>query len=519
MAAGTASWLRSLLPFVVMCTGMFIALLDIQIVASSLQDIGGGLSAAQDEISWVQTAYLIAEIVVIPLSGWLTRVFSTRWLFAASAAGFTVASLLCGLAWNIESMIVFRALQGMLGASMIPTVFTSSFHYFQGPRRVYSAAVVGTIASVAPTLGPVIGGWITDTLNWHWLFYVNLLPGTAIALAIPFLVKIDEPDLKLLKEADYSGIVLMAVALGTLEYVLEEGSRWNWFDDATIRTCAWVAAIAGILFVWRSLTFARPVVDLRALRNRNFALGCFLSFVTGIGIFSTIYLTPLFLGYVRGFSAWQTGVAIFSTGAASLVGVPFYIFLARKFDVRWLMMLGLASFGLAMWSYTFITHDWGGAELFVPQVLRGLPQVFAVAPAVNLGLGSLPPERLKYASGLFNMMRNLGGAVGIAVCGAILNARTNFHFDAIAYHLTPANQPMERLVTGVSSRYGAIPGSPDAGHIAALKQLWALAYREASTLAFADAFRAIMIVFVVATLLVPLLRNVTPAKAPAADAH
>src|ERR1700722_5802130 len=202
-------WLRDILPFVVMCIGMFTALLDIQIVASSLQQIGGGLSAAQDEISWWQTAYLIAEIIMIPLSGWLTRVFSTRWLFTLSAAGFTVASMLCGLAWNIQSMILFRALQGMLGASMIPTGFTSSFHYFQGPRRVYSAAVIGTIASVAPTLGPVIGGWITDTLNWHWLFYVNLVPGIAITLSIPVLVKIDEPDLKLLKEADYPGIVLM----------------------------------------------------------------------------------------------------------------------------------------------------------------------------------------------------------------------------------------------------------------------------------------------------------------------
>jgi DHA2 family multidrug resistance protein len=521
MSASSAAFLRSIVPFMVMCCGMFIALLDIQIVASSLQDIGGGLSAAQDEISWVQTAYLIAEIVMIPLSGWLTRVFSTRWLFTASAAGFTVASLLCGLAWNIESMIVFRALQGLLGASMIPTVFTSSFHYFQGPRRVYSAAVVGTIASVAPTLGPVIGGWITDTLDWHWLFYVNLLPGAAIAIAIPFLVKIDEPDLKLLKGADYPGMALMAAALGCLEYVLEEGSRWNWFDDATIRGCAWVAAVAGALFVLRSLTFPQPVVDLRALGNRNFAIGCFLSFVTGIGIFSTIYLTPLFLGYVRGFSAWQTGVAIFSTGAASLAGVPVYIFLARKFDTRWLMMFGLASFGLAMWGFSFITHDWGGGELLLPQLLRGFPQVFAVAPAVTLGLGSLPPERLKYASGLFNMMRNLGGAVGIAVCGAILNARTNFHFDAIASHLTPANAPMQRLIAGVSSRYAAMPGAADAGHVAALKQLWALAYREASTLAFADAFRAIMVAFAVATLLVPLLRNVmTTAPRPApTDAH
>ena len=450
----------SLGPFVVMCVGMFIALLDIQIVASSLQDIGGGLSAAQDQISWVQTAYLIAEIIMIPLSGWLTRVFSTRWLFTASSVGFTIASMLCGLAWNIESMIVFRALQGMLGASMIPIVFTSTFHYFQGPRRVYSAAVVGAIASVAPTLGPVIGGFITDTLDWRWLFYANVVPGIAISILVPLLVKIDEPDLSLLKGADYPGIILLAMTLGTLEYVLEEGSRWNWFDDATIRDCAMIAVVAGFLFVVRSLTFPRPVVDLRALGNRNFTLGCILSFITGIGIFSTIYLTPLFLGYVRGFSAWQTGMAVFSTGMASLVGVPVYVMLAKKFDTRWLMMIGLASFGLSMWSFSFITHEWGAAELFLPQILRGFPQVFAVAPSVNLGLGSLPPERLKYASGLFNMMRNLGGAVGIAVCGAVLNNRTNFHFHAIASNLTPANGAMTRLVNEVAAALRGDPREP-----------------------------------------------------------
>ncbi len=519
MSAATAGWLRSLLPFVVICFGGFMALLDIQIVASSLQQIGGGLSAAQDQIAWVQTAYLIAEIITIPLSGWLTRVFSTRWLFAASAAGFTVTSLLCGLAWNIESMILFRALQGLFGASMIPTMFTSSFFFFQGPRRVYSAAVVGTIASIAPTLGPVIGGWITDTLDWHWLFYVNLLPGAAVTVLAALLIKIDEPELKLLKGADYPGIVLLAITLGTLEYVLEEGARWNWFDDATIRHCAWIAAFSGVLFVIRSLTVPQPVVDLRALRNRNFAVGCFLSFVTGIGIFSTIYLTPLFLGYVRGFSAWQTGAAIFATGAASLGGVPVYVLLARKIDTRWLMMFGLALFGLSMWAFSYITSAWSSGELFLPQILRGFPQVFAVAPAVTLGLGSLPPDRLKYASGLFNMMRNLGGAFGIAVCGAILNTRTNFHFEAIAYHLTPANQPMQRLVAGVQQRYGQLPGSLDDGHIAALKQLWHLAYREASTLAFADAFRAIMVAFVIATALVPLLRKVVQPAPPSASGH
>lgn len=519
-ATKSQSWVREILPFTVMCIGMFMALLDIQIVASSLQDIGGGLSAAQDQISWVQTAYLIAEIIMIPLSGWLTRVFSTRWLFTASAAGFTFTSLLCGLAWNIESMIVFRALQGLLGAAMIPTVFTSSFYYFQGQRRVYSAAVIGTIAAVAPTLGPVIGGWITDTLNWHWLFYVNLVPGVLVTVLVPLLVNIDEPDFSLLKEADYLGIVLMAVALGCLEYVLEEGARWNWFDDATIRTCAVMAIAAGLLFIARSLTFARPVVDLRALGDRNFLLGCILSFMTGVGIFSTIFMTPLFLGYVRGFSAWQIGVAVASTGVASLVGVPVYILLARKFDTRWLMMFGLGMFAVSLWSFSFITHDWGSAELFLPQWLRGFPQVFAVAPAVTLGLGSLSANRLKYASGLFNMMRNLGGAIGIATCATILNDRTNLHFLRLAEHLNSTNSAMQGLLHGVTARFSAAHGGDVLhGHVAALKQLWSVTYREARVQTFADAFLAMAICLAIAAMLVPLMREVKSSPSTAATAH
>ena len=519
-AGKSSGWLRDIFPFMVMCIGMLMALLDIQIVASSLQNIGGGLSAAQDEISWVQTAYLIAEITVIPLSGWLTRAFSTRWLFTASAVGFTLTSLLCGLAWNIESMITFRALQGLLGASMIPTVFTSSFHYFQGPRRVYSAAVIGSLASIAPTLGPVIGGWITDTLNWHWLFYINLIPGALVALLVPFLVKIDEPDLSLLKGADYPGMLLMAACLGCLEYVLEEGSRWNWFDDGKIRICAVITVVSGILFIIRSLTYLHPIVDLRALKNRNFSVGCFLSFITGICLFATIYLTPLFLGYVRGYSALQIGLAIASTGVATLAGVPVYIFLARKFDTRWLMMFGLACFAMSMWSFTPVTHDWGGWELLLPQILRGFPQVFAVAPAVNLGLGSLPPSRLKYASGLYNMMRNLGGAIGIAACSTILNDRTNLHFLRLAEHLTTANVSVHVAIDRLTARFAEVNGGdvPHA-HSAALKNLWLLTFREAQVQTFADAFLVIMFSAAIGTLAVPLLRKVALPATPPPDAH
>ncbi|HET9157701.1 MAG TPA: DHA2 family efflux MFS transporter permease subunit, partial [Myxococcaceae bacterium] len=259
------------LAFGVMCVGLFIALLDIQIVSASLRDIGGGLAASPDEVPWVQTSYLIAEIVVIPLSGWLSRVFSTRWLFTASALGFTLASILCGFAWNIQSMIIFRALQGFLGGSMIPTVFTTGFVYFQGKQRVIVAAIIGTLSSLAPTLGPTVGGWITDNYSWHWLFFINVAPGLLVAVVVPLLVRIDRADLSLLKGADYLGIVLMALFLGCLEYVLEEGPRWEWFDDPAIRICAWVSALAAIGFVWRSLTYRQPVLDLRAFKSRNFA--------------------------------------------------------------------------------------------------------------------------------------------------------------------------------------------------------------------------------------------------------
>ena len=519
-AAGELSQTAKIVAFATMCVGFFIALLDIQIVSASLRDIGGGLSAGTDETAWVQTSYLIAEIVVIPLSGWLSRVMSTRWLFCISAAGFTLTSLLCGWAWNIQSMIIFRALQGFLGGSMIPTVFTTAFIYFTGQQRIFAAATVGAISSLAPTLGPTVGGWITDNYSWHWLFFVNLVPGIFVAVVVPILVKIDRPDLSLLRGADYLGMALMAVFLGCLEYTLEEGPRWGWLDDGTIRTTAWITAISGLAFLVRSLTFIRPVVDLRALKSLNFSLGCFFSFITGIGIFATIYLTPLFLGTVRGFSALQIGLAVFSTGIFQICAIPIYTICAKRFDLRWLMMFGLACFAVSMWNFTPITSDWGGHELLLPQALRGFAQQFAVAPTVILTLGGLAPERLKLASGLFNLMRNLGGAIGIAACGTIINDRTNLHFLRLAEHLNASNPAMLSLLQqATTAQTAGFGGDPAHGHLAALKMLWSLTMREAQTQTFSDVFLAIFACFVIATAMVPLLRKVAAPRAPAADAH
>ncbi|MBV8124227.1 MAG: DHA2 family efflux MFS transporter permease subunit, partial [Paucibacter sp.] len=491
---------QKVLAFATMCVGMFIALLDIQIVSASLRDIGGGLSSGADDTTWVQTSYLIAEIIVIPLSGWLANVMSTRWLFAVSALGFTLTSLLCGLAWNIQSMIAFRALQGFLGGSMIPMVFTTAFMYFSGKQRVIAASTIGAIASLAPTLGPVVGGWITDTLSWQWLFYINLLPGIVVTVVVPVMVRVDKPHPELLRGADYVSMLLLAVFLGCLEYTLEEGPRWNWFGDSTIVVTAWTAGLTGLAFIARSLMVAHPIVDLRALKERNFALGCLFSFVTGVGIFATIYLTPLFLGRVRGFSALDIGLAVFSTGVFQIMSIPFYAFLASRFDLRWILMAGLALFALSMWDFAPITHDWGSQQLLLPQALRGIAQQLSVPPVVTLALGSLPPPRLKLASGLFNLMRNLGGAIGIAACATILNDRTNLHFLRLA----------ERMNAPVAP--GALENASDV-----LQQLWSLTYREALTMTFSDAFLIVMVCFIAALHVVPLLHKIASPAAPSAD--
>jgi DHA2 family multidrug resistance protein len=520
MAPSPPSLASRIFAFGAMCVGFFIALLDIQIVSSSLHEIGGGLSAGPDETAWVQTSYLIAEIIVIPMSGWLSRVMSTRWLFSFSAIGFTAASLLCGMAWDIHSMIAFRALQGFLGGSMIPTVFTTAFHFFQGNQRVIAAAVVGGLSSLAPTLGPTVGGWITESWSWHWLFFVNLVPGIFVAVAVPMLVRIDKPDLSLLKRADYLGMGLMAVFLGTLEYTLEEGARWNWFSDDTILLTAWIAGITGIAFVARGLTYKEPVVDLRALQDRGFLIGCLLSFTIGIGIFATIYLTPVFLARVRGFNAEQIGLAVLTTGIAQVVSIPVYTWFARRVDLRWLLLAGVLLFAASMWSFVPITHDWGWRELLLPQALRGFAQQFAVAPTVTLTLGGLAPQRLRLASGLFNLMRNLGGAIGIAACGTLLNNRTNLHFARLAEHLDAARPALGEFLQRSAGNAGTALGDAVLGQSVALRQLWSLVQREALTMSFSDTFVLICAGFVVAACLVPLLpRPATVAPAPPADAH
>lgn len=497
--------MRKHIAFASMCIGLFIAQLDIQIVSASLNEIGGGLSAGKDEMAWIQTSYLIAEIIIIPLSGWLSRVFSTRWLFTLSAGVFTVMSVACALAWNIQSMIVFRALQGAAGASMIPLVFTTAFIYYQGKELGLAAAVVSALASLSPTLGPTLGGWITDNLEWRWLFYINILPGLYLVMSIPLLVDIDKPNLSLLKGADYLGIALLALTLGCLEYSLEEGARWGWFDDSTIIVTSGLTLVSALLFATRTLTISNPIMDLYAFRDKNFSLGCFFSFAGGVGIFSTVYLTPVFLGQVRGFSAMDIGLAVCTTGIFQILSVPLYLYLSKRINLQWLLMAGLGGFAFSMFLFTPITHQWGWQELLLPQAIRGVSQQFAMAPIVTLTLGGIPKERLKLASGVFNLTRNLGGAIGIALCGTILNNRTNFHYQRIGEKIVSVPQTVNEFITCYTAIF--IQGGSDgtAGPLAATKLLGQMMMQEAQTMAFSDAFLLVSLLLFMAFALVPAM--------------
>ncbi|KJM61068.1 MFS transporter [Pluralibacter gergoviae] len=499
--------MRKHIAFASLCIGLFIAQLDIQIVSASLNDIGGGLSAGKDEMAWIQTSYLIAEIVVIPLSGWLSRVFSTRWLFTASAAGFTLMSLGCALAWDIHSMIVFRALQGAAGACMIPLVFTSAFIFYQGRELGLAAVVVSALASLSPTLGPTFGGWLTDALNWRWLFYINLLPGAYLVLAIPLLVDIDKPELAPLKNADYLSIILLAIGLGCLEYTLEEGARWGWLDDGVILTTAIISAAGLALFTLRTLTCRYPIMDLTAFRDRNFTLGCFFSFAGGVGIFSTVYLTPVFLGQVRGFSAVDIGFAVCSTGLFQILSVPLYTWASRRVALRWLLMAGLGGFALSMLLFTPLTHEWGWRELLLPQALRGVSQQFAMAPIVTLTLGGLAKEKLKLASGVFNLTRNLGGAIGIALCGTVLNDRTNLHYLRLGEHITAGHGAAMQYLSDMAGYMAATGYDGSGAALAGRKLLAELLMRESRTMAFSDAFMLLAALLGLACALVPLMRR------------
>jgi DHA2 family multidrug resistance protein len=424
--AKAATWLG----FGLMCLGMFMAILDIQVVATSLPAIQNALSISREAMSWIQTAYLIAEIIAIPLTGWLTRVLTLRWLFVSAIGLFTAASIGCAFSGNFAVLIGFRVLQGFAGGALIPAVFSAVFLLF--PIRLHPAAttMAGIMAVLAPTVGPVVGGWITETWSWHWLFLINVAPGILAAIATPFLLPRTQPRLADLVTLDGVSLALMAIALACLELGLKQAPQDGWLST-TCTLLFSLSAAATIIFAVRTLKAAHPVVDLSTLRTRSFAIGCGLSFCLGVGLFGSVYLMPVFLAYVRRHDAFEIGTIMLVTGVAQLVTAPIAGSLESRFDPRWLSALGFALFALGLGSSAFQSRLADFDEMFWPQVLRGVAIMFCLLPPTRLALGALTEAAVPDASGLFNLMRNLGGAIGIALIDTILYGRTGGHAEML----------------------------------------------------------------------------------------
>lgn len=483
---------RRLIAFLAMVVGMFMAILDIQIVSASLAEIQAGLSAGSDEIGWVQTAYLIAEVIMIPLSGTLARIVSTRVLFSVAAAGFSAASALAATATNIEQMIVYRAIQGFIGGGMIPSVFAAAFTIFPPSKRNIVSPIIGLIATLAPTIGPTVGGYLSHAFSWHWLFLVNVIPGIIVATLTWTFIDFDEPELGLMKKFDWWGLLSMAIFLGSLEYVLEEGNANDWFNDDHIVMGAAATALAAAVFFYRAFKVEFPVVDLRAFANRNFTFGSLFSFVMGIGLYGLTYLYPLYLGRIRGYDSLMIGETMFVTGLAMFLTAPVAGFLAGRLDLRLMMGLGFGGFAAGTWMMSQLTVDWDFWELFVPQVLRGCSLMICMVPINNIALGTLPPARIRNASGLFNLTRNLGGAVGLAIINTILTERQDFHYARLAEHVQWGNPEALDRLDNMASNFDAYGLD---GATAAVRQLAAMVQQQAVVMSFGDIFVLLTVLF------------------------
>jgi len=503
---------RRLAAFLAMVFGMFMAILDIQIVSASLTEIQAGLAASSNEITWVQTAYLIAEVVMIPLSGFLSRALGTRILFAASAAGFAAASLMCGLSTSIEEMIVWRAIQGFIGGGMIPTVFASAYIIFPRSRMNVITPLIGLVATLAPTIGPTVGGYLTDALSWHWLFFINVVPGALVTLAALTLIDFDQPDYSLFDNFDWVGLLAMAGFLGSLEYVLEEGPRNDWFGDQTVLLLAWVAGISAAVFFARVLTARSPIVDLTAFANRNFAIGSLFSFVLGIGLYGLTYIYPVYLAQIRGYNALMIGETMFVSGLAMFLTAPVAGRLMPYVDKRVMLMTGFLFFAFGTWWMTWITSDWDFYELLWPQIFRGIGLMLSIIPINDISLGTLPPERVKNASGLFNLMRNLGGAFGLAGLTTILNDRTDVHLARLHEQITWSRVPAMETLNALTAKFAAFGADAQA---MALKQLNLIVHRQGVVLAFSDTFLLLTVLFAGLALAALLVRQPRAAAAPA----
>ncbi len=480
--------LRSWMAVIGAALGAFMAVLDIQITNSSLPNIQGALGATLDEGTWISTSYLVAEIVVIPMTAWLSRIFSVRLYVLANALLFIVFSICCAFAWDLNSMIVFRALQGFTGGTLIPMAFTIVLTSLPLAKRPVGMAIYGTTATFAPSIGPCIGGWLTDNFGWQYIFYLNVLPGLLFVTMLWYALPGQPLQLKELKRGDWLGILTMAVGLGCLEVVLEEGNRNDWLGSDWIARLAAVAAVCLAGFLVIEFRQPRPLVNLRLLSRRNFGVGAFSNVALGIGLYGSIYLVPVYLAQVQNYSPLQVGQVLMWMGLPQLLIIPWIPRIMKRVDARLMVSFGLTMFAASCFMNSLMTHDYAGPELRMSLLVRALGQPFIFIPLSSLATAGIDTEQAGSASALFNMMRNLGGSVGIAIISTLLTRREQFHSSRIGESIALAGPLVQQRIASLTQMFMSRGADAYTASREALKAIQHMVQREAFVMAYNDAF-------------------------------
>jgi MFS transporter, DHA2 family, multidrug resistance protein len=451
----TRNAVQKWLGFSALCAAMFMAVLDIQIVVTSLPVIEAALKIGADRMSWVQTAYLIAEVIAIPITGLLMRVFTLRWLVTAAVSIFTLASIGCAASSSFEMLVSFRVLQGLAGGVLIPVVFSAVFLLFRpGPEQTIATTMGGVLAVLAPALGPITGGLVTENLSWHWLFLINVVPGVLTAILATACLPRERTQLPLLAKLDWISLGLIAAALAALEIGLKDAPDLGW-QSATV-VLLFLGFAAGMVLAARR---ARPAVDFSLLKDRNLGFGCGISFILGMGLYGSVYLLPLFLAFVKHLGPIDIGLTLLVTGAAQLVAAPISVILDTRFSPRLLSALGFGCFACGLGMSGFETPASGYDDLFWGQIVRGSAIALCILPVTRFALGFLPLERVSDASGLYNLSRNLGGAIGIALIDTVVFSRSAEHADRLT-DLMKSDSAAAAVLLGLSPDEMPDPSDP-----------------------------------------------------------
>jgi MFS transporter, DHA2 family, multidrug resistance protein len=491
---------------VVMAAGLM-AMIDISIVNVALSDIRASFGTPIDQIGWVSTGYMMANIVVIPMTGWLQHRFGFRRYFSASVMIFTIASALCGLAWNLPSLVVFRILQGIGGGAIIPTSQAILFSRYPREQHGMAAAMFGIGAITGPLLGPTIGGYMIDWASWHWIFLVNIPIGLIVAFTIPRVLK--EPGfVPDTTPIDATGIGLLAVGMASLQYVLEEGNREGWSDSTLILVLGAVAAIALITFIAHELETPNPVVDLRVFKNRSYAAGTGLNFLLGLAVFGASYLFSLYCGAVMHYAALDIGRIFLLAGMSQIFLMPLIGRMANQLDPRYLLVFGVAMTTLSQWIAAHLTADAGFFDLVLPNLVRSLGLAFVFIPVSIAALSNLPLEQRGNATGLFNLTRELGGSLGTAWMGKVVADGIASHSSRLAEHVSPYDPLVQEQWFGLLRR-GMDPAGTLMGRVA----------RQAMVLSFEDGFRITTLAIGLGIIMVVLLKRPRAVSGAPSGAH